>query len=145
MRKALVARIDREKAYAYFWATQRWDRATVDAQVLKSLDEASIMGTKPDETSIMCYQLPGSITKNGKPIIGGIDINETDYAFMAKLYPRPGKGLQDLASPRYEQSGLTRAPNGAAQAPVAPDADHDWDSSGDISVDEALEEIGVAV
>jgi hypothetical protein len=28
------------------------------------------MGTAPDQTSIMCYQLPSDITKDGKPIVG---------------------------------------------------------------------------
>jgi hypothetical protein len=90
MRKALVARIDREKAYIWFWENYRWPKATVDAQVLTPLDEASLMSTPPDQTSIMCYQLPGDITKDGKPILGGTDINETDYTFMGKIYPKPG-------------------------------------------------------
>ena len=40
-----------------------------------------------DVTSIMCYQLPGSITTDGKPIPGGNDIDPTDGAFAAKFYP----------------------------------------------------------
>ncbi|HET7232036.1 MAG TPA: hypothetical protein VFJ16_18665 [Longimicrobium sp.] len=87
MRKELVARIDPEKAYEYFWRTQRWDRAMVDAQVLTSLDDRSLLRTPPDQTSIMCYQLPASITRDGKPILGGKDINATDRAFMLRLYP----------------------------------------------------------
>jgi hypothetical protein len=93
MRKELVARIDPEKAYAYFRLTQGWDRATVDAQVLTALDDRSIMGTPADETSIMCYQLPGSITKDGRPIRGGTDINATDFAFAGQIYPRAGRAL----------------------------------------------------
>jgi hypothetical protein len=89
MRKELIARIDPDKAYDFFLRTQGWDRAMVDAQVLTPLDDASIMATPPDETSIMCYQLPGSITRDGEPIIGGVDINETDFAFAAKIYPKP--------------------------------------------------------
>src|SRR5262249_55535217 len=42
MRKQLIARIDPAKAYRYFLATQGWDRAMVDAQVLTPLDERSI-------------------------------------------------------------------------------------------------------
>jgi hypothetical protein len=57
------------------------------AQVLTPLDQASIMGTHPDDTSIMCYQLPGSITRDGRPIPGGSDINATDRAFMEHIYP----------------------------------------------------------
>jgi hypothetical protein len=89
MRKALVARIDPEKAYKWFWVKYGWNKATVDAQVLTPLNEASLMGTPADQTSIMCYQLPGEITKDGKPIPGGTDINQTDYAFAGKLYPKP--------------------------------------------------------
>jgi hypothetical protein len=89
MRKELVARIDPLKAYKWFLETYGWDKATVDAQVLTSLDQASIMATKPDQTSIMCYQLPGAITKDGKPIVGGTDINHTDYGFAGKIYPLP--------------------------------------------------------
>jgi hypothetical protein len=88
MRKELVARIDPAKAYPFFLATQGWDKATVDAQVLTSLDDSAIYGTPPDEDSIMCYQLPGEITFDGQPIRGGTDINPTDYAFAATVYPK---------------------------------------------------------
>ena len=90
MRKSLIARIDPKKAYAYFLATQGWDKAMVDAQVLTPLNELSIMGTPPDQTSIMCYQLPATITKDHKPILGGIDINATDFSFIGRIYPIPG-------------------------------------------------------
>jgi hypothetical protein len=88
MRKALVARIDPQKAYRWFLQTYGWDKATVDAQVLTPLDEASLFGTPVDQDSIMCYQLPGQITTDGQPIRGGTDIDETDYAFCGKIYPR---------------------------------------------------------
>ncbi len=89
MRRDLVARIDREKAYRYFLRTQGWDRETVDQQVLTPLDERSLMSTPADQTSIMSYQLPGSITTDGRPIIGGVDINATDFAFVGRIYPKP--------------------------------------------------------
>lgn len=88
MRTALVARIDPPKAYRWFLANQGWSKATVDAQVLTPLKEASLMGTRADQTSIMCYQLPGLITKDGKPIAGGLDINKTDCAFCREIYPK---------------------------------------------------------
>lgn len=94
MRKALVARIDPAKAYTWFLQTYGWDKATVDAQVLTPLDEKTLMGTPADQTSIMCYQLPGLITKDGSPITGGTDINATDYAFAGKIYPRPGHAME---------------------------------------------------
>lgn len=93
MRAALVSRIDPAKAYAWFLTTYGWDKATVDAQVLTSLREASLMATPPDQTSIMCYQLPAAITKDSKPIIGGTDINGTDCAFAGRIYPKAGRAL----------------------------------------------------
>lgn len=92
MRKELVALIDRNKAYDYFRRTQGWDRRMVDAQVLTPLNDRSIMGTPPDQTSIMCYQLPGEITRNGRPILGGGDINASDHAFVARIYPLARSG-----------------------------------------------------
>jgi hypothetical protein len=90
MRAELVSRIDPAKAYAYFQQSDGWDRATVDAQVLTAVDANSIMGTpNADQSSIMCYQLPGSITKDGQPILGGTDIDATDFAFMSSIYPKP--------------------------------------------------------
>jgi Astacin (Peptidase family M12A) len=115
MRKELVARIDPQKAYPYFLATQGWDKAMVDAQVLTPLDDASIMGTPADQTSIMCYQLPGSITKDGQPIIGGVDIDPTDFAFNGRIYPKPGSTASS-----FSPSG-----NGSAD---------DWSEAEDVDV-----------
>ena len=89
MRSALVKRIDRRKAIAYFDRTQGWtEQETID-QVLTPLAARSIMGTtEADSLSIMCYEIPGTITKDGKPIRGGVDINPKDYQFAARIYPR---------------------------------------------------------
>jgi hypothetical protein len=95
MRAELVAEIDARKATEWFMRTQGWDAQTVQQQVLTPLDERSLMATPADQTSIMCYQLPGSITKSGKPIVGGTDINGSDYGFAAKIYPLPGGGGDD--------------------------------------------------
>lgn len=96
MRRQLIARINRNAAYAYFLRTQGWDRAMVDAQVLTPLNDATIIGTPADQDSIMCYQLPGSITIDGQPIRGGTDINATDFRFAAQVYPKlPGHSMVD--------------------------------------------------
>lgn len=88
MRRELVARIDPQKAYAYFARTQGWSRTDVDQQVLTALEDRQLQATPTaDQTSIMCYQLPGSITRDGQPIIGGLDINAQDYAFAGRIYP----------------------------------------------------------
>ncbi len=90
MRRQLVALIDPKKAIEYFGRTQGWSAEEVRQQVLTPLEESSLLGTDAaDPDSIMCYQIPGQITKSGKPIPGGKDINETDYAFIAKIYSKP--------------------------------------------------------
>lgn len=88
MRKQLVDKIDPEKAIAYFEETQGWSEEEVRAQVLTPIEESSLRGTAPDPKSIMCYQIPGGITKDGKPIIGGKDIDTSDYGFAATIYPK---------------------------------------------------------
>jgi hypothetical protein len=91
MRKEIIDRIDPQKAYQYFLATQGWNQAMVDAQVLTPLDDSELKETpNADVTSIMCYQLPGSITKDGVPIPGGLDIDALDYQFAGSIYPKPG-------------------------------------------------------
>lgn len=88
MRGELIQRLDRARTIAYFRETQGWDQRTTIQQVLTPLSESSLMGTpNADQDSILCYQLPGSITIDGQPIRGGTDITATDAAFAAKLYP----------------------------------------------------------
>ncbi|MDF3313551.1 M12 family metallopeptidase [Rhodococcus sp. T2V] len=111
MRRELVARIDPAKAYQYFLTTQGWSKEMVDQQVLTPLSDASIFGTPADQDSIMCYQLPGSITRDGLSIRGGTDINVTDFAFAGLVYPKWSH---------------------AEQAPANPVAEDNWDPSEDV-------------
>lgn len=98
MRRDIVDLLDEAKTLAYFERTQGWSEQEVREQVLSPIDEKTIMGTPTDVNSIMCYQLPGSITKNGQPIPGGLDIDKSDADFAVKLYPKvvtpvdPGTG-----------------------------------------------------
>ena len=89
MRSGLVKRINRAKAFAFYDRDQGWTRDEVEEQVLTALKERSIMGTsESDPHSIMCYHVPASITRDGRAITGGRDINAKDHAFAASLYPR---------------------------------------------------------
>jgi hypothetical protein len=91
MRRELVNKIDPKKAIAFFGDTQGWSPEEVRQQVLTPIEDSSLFGTlHADPNSIMCYQIPGSITKDGKPIIGGVDIDKQDYGFAAKIYPKAG-------------------------------------------------------
>lgn len=90
MRTEIIEQLDVTKTILYFRRTQGWSASMVRAQVLTPLDERSIMASPyADETSIMCYRLPGSITKDGQPIVGGDDIAPQDKAFVGKIYPLP--------------------------------------------------------
>jgi Astacin (Peptidase family M12A) len=115
MRRALVNRIDPAKAYEYFARTQGWSKAMVDQQVLTALDERSIVGTPADQDSIMCYQLPGTITKDGQPIRGGTDINATDRAFAGLIYPK------------------MQAANATTDGDAIGATEYDWDPSEDVT------------
>lgn len=89
MRRELVALIDREKAIDYFGRTQGWTREEVEQQVLTPIENSSLLGTpRADSNSIMCYEIPGKITKSGDPIAGGVDIDELDHEFAASVYPK---------------------------------------------------------
>jgi hypothetical protein len=91
MRSDLVALIDPAKAIPYFEATQGWSEEEVRRQVLTPIEDSSLLGTpRSDSNSIMCYQIPGALTKSGEPIPGGVDIDDIDYAFAATCYPKPG-------------------------------------------------------
>ena len=107
MRRALVALIDRQKAIKYFGQTQGWTPQEVEYQVLTPLEEGSLIATaQADPKSIMCYQIPGFLTKNGQAIIGGTDIVASDYAFVGKIYP-PAKKTPGGATPRRKRSSRT--------------------------------------
>ncbi len=89
MRAEIIAQIDEQKAIQFYGATQGWNEAQVRAQVLTPLPASSIWATtSPDRQSIMCYQIPASITKNGQAIPGGLDIDPLDFEFMGKVYPK---------------------------------------------------------
>ncbi|HEY3038332.1 MAG TPA: M12 family metallopeptidase [Pyrinomonadaceae bacterium] len=102
MRAELVKLIDPKKAIAFFGQTQGWDPAMVKAQVLTPIQASSLLGTPlADQESIMCYQIPGTITKSGKPIVGGLDIDKSDFAFMGTIYPK-------LSSSKAKGKGKTK-------------------------------------
>ena len=44
--------------------------------------------TESDPHSIMCYQIPGEITKDGKPILGGTTSTPRTSRSPASIYPK---------------------------------------------------------
>ena len=90
MRDPILKLLDPEKVIAEFQRTQGWSREEVIAQILTPLPQSELIpqSGEADIYSIMCYQFPGSVTKNGKPIPGGLDINDADFAAIARAYPK---------------------------------------------------------
>lgn len=108
MRTDLVARIDRRKAIAYYRLSDGWSREETVAQVLTPLKTRSLMATtESDPLSIMCYQIPAEITKDGNAIPGGININAKDHAFAGKVYPKDATGSAPAPRERGTAHSLT--------------------------------------
>jgi hypothetical protein len=119
MRAELVQLIDSKKAIKFFGQTQGWDPDMVKAQVLTPLEKGSLISTiLADQNSIMCYQIPGSITKNGKPILGGNDIDKSDFTFMSTIYPKVSK---TTAKPKAKSktTAKSKAKSGSTAKPKA--------------------------
>lgn len=118
MRDELVAKIDREKAIKYFMATQGWSRAEVIQQVLTPISAGSIRGTAhADGRSIMCYEIPGQLTKTGKPIIGGKDIDKEDADFIAIIYPKMTKPTRPPRPKPKRKNAKRASPKRASASP----------------------------
>ncbi len=88
MRQELVAKLIPEATIALYEQTQGWSELQIRQQVLTPQDESAIFfKTAPDPNSIMCYQIPGSITIDHQPIAGGTEIDDNDYNLIGFLYP----------------------------------------------------------
>lgn len=97
MRQALMEKIDPDKAIPFFMDTQGWTKEEVIQQVLTPLEESTLLGTTPNPKSIMCYQIPGQLTRSGQPIVGGLDIDPSDFEFASRIYPKPKKTAHKAA------------------------------------------------
>lgn len=92
LRSQIIDKIDREKAIALFMRTQGWTRQEVIDQVLTPIPGSALTATaQADPHSIMCYELPGAIMKNGNAVPGGTDIDTLDATFSGSVYPKKKK------------------------------------------------------
>ncbi|MFF3445146.1 M12 family metallopeptidase [Streptosporangium sp. NPDC002721] len=85
---------DREKVYAHFLESAGWDRATVDANVFERYGVTSTNYSAFDSESIMAYWIDASLTLDGKGVVGGATLSNTDKEYVRRWYPQapvPGR------------------------------------------------------
>jgi hypothetical protein len=114
-RAAIIRRLVPAACYRRFGASPNfWPKAIVDQNILTPQDESKLVGSDPEEQSIMCYQFDAELTINGIPILGGTDLTELDKATIAKIYPGRVAIPPPPAPP--PAAGLTLVPDGRAIA-----------------------------
>jgi hypothetical protein len=116
MRRDLILRLDRARTIEYFRRTQGWSTQDVIQQVLTPIKESTLINgsTPADETSIMCYRIPGECTIDGKPIVGGDRITEGDYAFISTIYPGQSAPPSPPPAPPPSSSRIISLSNGVS-------------------------------
>lgn len=78
---------NRDAVYAYYLATQGWNKAQVDAQLFSEWSAATTEFSAFDAASIMEYPVPASLTTNGFTIGWNRVLSEGDKAFIREMYP----------------------------------------------------------
>ncbi|MDP9412834.1 MAG: peptidase M12 [Pseudomonadota bacterium] len=89
LRQAMVERLVEWKVIDFYAATKGWSAAQTRAQILTPISDAMLSKSAGEgQDSIMCHEIPGTLTKDGTPIWGGDDINAADAALAAACYPK---------------------------------------------------------
>lgn len=113
-RRSIVNRIDRDKAYEYFAGEpNNWSEQQTDDNVLTPLDDSLLMNfpnSIEDVRSIMCYELPAEIMKDGVEVPGGNDIDGFDA--MAMILTYGGHYTIKLAGQLSDRSNIDQSGDG---------------------------------
>lgn len=80
---------DREKAYEFYWKDQGWDHNMVDLNVFRRYEVTTTNYSQYDSYSIMHYDVPASITLDGKGTQVNWELSETDKEYIRRWYPFP--------------------------------------------------------
>jgi len=89
LRETVINRIDKNKAIAYFQASNGWSAAMTTSNVLTPIADSALMASAAtDVRSIMCYSLPGAIMEDGVAVPGGADIDSQDAKYASTIYPK---------------------------------------------------------
>ncbi|HEY8212238.1 MAG TPA: M12 family metallopeptidase [Myxococcaceae bacterium] len=81
---------NKEKVYAWYQENRNWTRERVDDQVLFRYGQTQTVHTAFDFKSIMLYPIPAELTDGKFHTEMNTELSETDKAFIARMYPRPG-------------------------------------------------------
>jgi hypothetical protein len=74
---------------AYFAGPpNHWDEAAIRHNILDKYEADQITGTRFDPASIMLYQFPASLVKNGAATRENTQLSAGDIAFIQQAYPR---------------------------------------------------------
>ncbi len=73
--------------YDYFWDNMRWDRTTVDQQVLAAYSKSYCITTDTfDPRSIMMYRIPPDIVTDGREVAWNNQLSPMDIDFIGRIY-----------------------------------------------------------
>ena len=90
MRGELVAKIDPDKAIAYFGGRRDGTRAEVRAQVLTPIEERLAAGERrtPTRRRSCATRSPGPSRRTASRSSAALDIDRSDQAFVGTVYPK---------------------------------------------------------
>lgn len=82
--------MDEEKVYQVYMTTQGWSRQQVYEQVIKKANPKpeEWEGTDWDKDSIMHYEFPPELTKDGRGVGWNTKLSQKDKEHIGKMYPK---------------------------------------------------------
>ena len=79
---------DKQKVYDYFNYNFKWDKETVDINIINKLDEYNFNASKFDPLSIMIYFYPPELTLDNVGTRENRRLSGYDVEWIAKTYPK---------------------------------------------------------
>lgn len=79
---------DEEAVYKFYGVTQGWTREQVRSNLLEHYDGKDVVNTGFDPESVMLYQIPASLTKNGFSSSVAYLPSKQDFQTINTMYPK---------------------------------------------------------
>ncbi|KAJ6541052.1 hypothetical protein DFH09DRAFT_1089612 [Mycena vulgaris] len=88
--RAGTLHLDENAVYAYYAATQGWDKATIKSQIIDVYNASDVSNFSAlDMTSIMMYFMPSAMNLERVNVAPNNALSDMDKAYMIINYPRP--------------------------------------------------------